>query len=150
MKTKLLKSFGVLLAVGCGVCVARAEDAATSTIRHSYLVCGGKTAIIGEDGKVEWETAGGSADGFVLANGNVLVAWGNRVEEQTREKKVVFSYKLSPENKEIGTTARLYNGDTLVTEKGPHPRGLEVDPQGKIVLEFPLQPETDNSHMQTR
>jgi hypothetical protein len=27
---------------------------------------------------------------------------------------------------------------------------LEVDPQGEIVIEVPLQPETDNNHMQTR
>ena len=50
----------------------------------------------------------------------------------------------------IGTTQRLYNGDTLVTELGRKPRLLEVNNQGKIVMEFPLQPETDNAHLQTR
>jgi hypothetical protein len=150
MQSKIVKLFGVSLVLGCSLCVAHSEDSTTPTIRHSYLVLGGKTAIIGEDGKVEWEAAGGTADGFVLPNGDILAAWGNRVEELTRDKQVVFSYKLSSENKEIGTTQRLYNGDTLITEKGTHPRILEVDPQGKIVLEVPLQPETDNAHMQTR
>ena len=119
-------------------------------IRHSYCVMGTKTAIIDEDGSASWEYAGGSRDGFVLPNGNVLLAFSDRVEEVTREKQVVFSYKLSNPNVEIGTTQRLYNGNTLVTELGARPRILEVSSAGEIVMDIPLQPETDNSHMQTR
>lgn len=130
--------------------IRSAPDPATAAIRHSYLVMGGKTAIISEEGKADWEYAGGTRDGFVLPNGNVLLAWSDRVEEVTREKQVVFSYKRSKENKELGTTQRLYNGNTLVTELGERPRLLEIDPKGNIVLDVPLQPETDNAHMQTR
>lgn len=119
-------------------------------ILHSYLVMGAKTAIIDENGDAIWEHAGGSRDGFVLPNGNVLLAYSDRVEEVTRDKQVVFSYKRSNLNGEIGTTQRLYNGNTLVTELGNRPRLLEVSPKGDIVLEIPLQPETDNTHMQTR
>lgn len=126
--------------------VLRAQD----PIQHSYLVLGAKTAIIGEDGKAVWEYAGGSRDGFVLPNGHVLLAYSNRVEEVTPKSEVVFSYKLDPANKEIGTAQRLYNGNTLVTELGPNPRLLEVDPQGAIAAQIALQPETDNAHMQTR
>ncbi len=148
----LLRQFAcVLIAVGWSLSLVRsADDAATSAIRHSYLVMGAKTAIIGEDGNVEWEYKGGSRDGFVLPNGNVLLAYSDRVEEVTKDKQPVFSYKRSTENKEIGTTQRLYNGNTLVTELGVRPRLLEVSPQGTIVLDMPLQPETDNAHMQTR
>lgn len=127
-----------------------ADEATPPTIRHSYLVLGGKTAIIGEDGKAAWEYHGGSRDGFVLPNGNVLLAYGDRVVEVTREKQVVFTYQRSKENGEIGTAQRLYNGNTLATELGAKPRLLEVDPKGNIVLDVPLQPETDNAHMQTR
>lgn len=129
------------------VTVVAAEDA---PIRHSYLVMGGKTAIIGEDGRALWEYRGGSRDGFVLPGGNVLLAFSDRVEEVTPGKQVVFSYDRSPENSEIGTTQRLYNGNTLVTELGKRPRLIEVDARGKIVQEIALQPETDNAHMQTR
>lgn len=45
---------------------------------------------------------------------------------------------------------RLENGNTLITELGKKPRLMEVDREGKIVVEVPLQPETDNAHMQTR
>ena len=40
--------------------------------------------------------------------------------------------------------------NTLITELGVKPRLMEVDADGKIALEFPLQPETKNGHMQTR
>ena len=136
------------------------QSQAQDKVSHSYLVLGSKTAIIAEDGSVSWEYAGGSRDGFVLPNGNVLIAFGNRVEEVTPKKEIVFSYSLDPSNKEIGTAERLYNGNTLITELGPNPRLLEVasrsdQPQagslhGPIVNEVRLEPETDNAHMQTR
>ena len=143
----LLLSVGFLTSL---VPIASAEEVAAAAIRHSYLVMGGKTAIISEEGKVEWEYDGGSRDGFVLPNGNVLIAYSDRVVEVTREKQVIFSYQKSPENSEIGTTQRLYNGNTLITELGAKPRLLEVNGKGEIVNTVVLQPETDNAHMQTR
>jgi hypothetical protein len=142
--TRLLQI--LVVAATLTTCARAAEPA----IRHSYLVLGGRTAVIGEDGQPLWEYRGGTRDGFVLPNGNRLLAWSDRVEEVTPGKQVVFSYDRSPENREIGTTQRLYNGNTLVTELGAKPRLLEVDPKGMVVHEFPLQPETDNAHMQTR
>ncbi len=127
-----------------------APSPAPGAIRHAYLVMGAKTAIISESGQPDWEYRGGSRDGFVLPNGNVLLAYSDKVEEVTREKQVVFSYTRAKENSEIGTTQRLYNGNTLVTELGTRPRLLEVKADGSIVREVPLQPETDNAHMQTR
>ncbi|MEZ6106893.1 MAG: hypothetical protein R3B96_12425, partial [Pirellulaceae bacterium] len=124
---------------------------ADEPIRHSYLVMGAKTAIIDEEGQVVWEYTGGSRDGFVLPSGNVLLAFADRVEEVDREGNKLWSYALDPKNREIGTTQRLYNGNTLITELGPHPRLIEFDGrEGTIRDEFPLQPETDNAHLQTR
>lgn len=151
MNMKPIQSALLLLALAGSVTPIRAaDDAASPVIRHSYLVMGGKTAIIGEDGKATWEYDGGSRDGFVLPGGSALLAYSDRVVEVTRDKQVVFSYQRSKENSEIGTTQRLYNGNTLVTELGSRPRLLEVSPQGNIVLDVPLQPETTNAHMQTR
>jgi hypothetical protein len=127
-----------------------AEATAPSPIKHSYLVMGARTAIIGEDGQVAWEYKGGTRDGFILPNGHLLAAWADRVEEVSPSKQVVATYVRSAENSEIGTVQRLYNGNTLVTELGKRPRLLEVDARGKIVRDVPLQPETDNAHMQTR
>lgn len=141
----ILKSISALL-----VLATTALAADPPAIRHSYLVMGGNTAIIDEDGKAAWEYAGGTRDGFVLPNGNLLLAFSDRVEEVTRDKKIVFSYQRSKENSEIGTTQRLANGHTLITELGVRPRLMEVNPKGEVVVDFPLQPETENAHMQTR
>jgi hypothetical protein len=150
MLSRFFRLLFAVLALGWQVHARGAEGSTELIIRHSYLVLGGKTAIIGEDGMAQWEYHGGSRDGFVLPNGNVLIAFADRVEEVTREKQIIFSYKRSKENGELSTAQRLYNGNTLVTELGSRPRLLEVSPQGNIVLDVPLQPETDNVHMQTR
>ncbi|MBT4724088.1 MAG: hypothetical protein HOB29_03925, partial [Planctomycetaceae bacterium] len=70
-----------------------------SGIRHSFLVTGSITAIIGEDNRVKWQVPGSSRDGFVLPNGNVLVSIANSAREYTRDGKLVFEYKLDPVNK---------------------------------------------------
>jgi hypothetical protein len=151
MSRPTLRSACLGLVTLCGhFDAAAAPSPAPGAIRHAYLVMGAKTAIIGESGQPEWEYRGGSRDGFVLPTGNVLLAYSDKVEEVTREKQVVFSYTRAKENSEIGTTQRLYNGNTLVTELGSRPRLLEVKADGSILREVPLQPETDNAHMQTR
>lgn len=133
--------------------LALGTDSRAIEIRHSLFIAGPEfTGIIDESGKEIWNAGQtGARDGFVLPNGNVLIAWSNQVQELTRaDKQVVFQYHLSAENAEIGTAQRLPDGHTLVTELGARPRLLEVDPTGKIVIDVPLQPETDNGHMQTR
>ncbi|HEY1064970.1 MAG TPA: hypothetical protein VGE52_02625 [Pirellulales bacterium] len=129
-----------------------ALDSRADEIRHSFFVAGPSfTGIIDEAGNEAWDAGKPAArDGYVLPNGNVLIAWSGEVKELTRDKEVVFQYVKSSENREIGTVERLENGNTLITELGPKPRLLEVDAAGKIALEFPLKPETDDAHMQTR
>ena len=132
-------------------------DSATSglvaaDIRHSFFLAGPSfTGIIDEEGNEVWNAGrAGARDGYVLPNGHVLIAWSDEVKEFTRDKQVLFHYRKSSQNKEIGTAQRLENGNTLITELGTAPRLLEVTPNGEIAIEFPLQPETDNAHMQTR
>jgi len=147
---QLMQSLATLVVLGSLVCGAEPGD--QTPIRHSFFIAGPTfTGIIDEEGKESWDAGRPAArDGYVLPNGNVLVAWSDVVQEFTRDKKVVFQYKKAAENSEIGTAERLGNGRTLITELGKKPRLLEVDAEGQIVLQFPLQPETDNAHMQTR
>ncbi|MEO1529043.1 MAG: hypothetical protein AAFX06_26790 [Planctomycetota bacterium] len=141
LRTSLL--FGLLLT---------ASLASGQSIKHSVFIAGPSfTGILDEEGNVDWDSGrGGARDGWVLPSGNVLIAWNNVVKEMTRDKKVVFEYKLDPANKEIGTAQRLGNGNTLITELGSKPRLLEVRPDGSFAVEFTLKPETNNAHMQTR
>lgn len=127
---------------------SRAEDA---PIRHSFFVAGAMTGIVSEDLEVVWDSGrGGARDGQVLEDGTVLVCWSNEIREFDPARNVAWTYRLDPRNKELGTVQRLPDGRTMLTELGPSPRLLEVDREGKILLEVPLQPETDNYHMQTR
>jgi hypothetical protein len=133
--------------LSCSVSI-QAEDG----IRHSFFIAGPTfTGIIDEDGKEAWNAGVPAArDGFVLSNGNILIAWTAEVKEFTRDKQVVFHFVRSPENREIGTVQRLADGRTLITELGAKPRILEVDPTGRIAMDVALLPETDKPHMQTR
>ncbi len=147
-----MKHFLSKLTLFC-VCAAHIHSVATAEeIQHSFFVAGPTfTGIIDEDGTEIWDAnKKGARDGYVLANGNVLIAWGDEVKEFQSDKTVVFHYLKSELNQEIGTVARLENGNTLITELGGKPRLLEVNAEGKILVEVLLQPETENAHMQTR
>jgi len=134
------------------VCGFHSALAAEEPMRHSFFIAGPSfTGIIAEDDSEEWNSGkAGARDGYILPNGHALIAWSDEVKEITRDHDVVFHYAKSADNKELGTVQRLENGNTLITELGSKPRLLEVASDGSIVLEVPLQPETDNAHMQTR
>lgn len=131
--------------------IAPGKQSSTSGIKHSFIVFGKTTAIFNEYSQATWVGPRGTRDGEVLANGNVLVSTHAIAREYKKGTyEVVWSYKLDKRNSELGTVNRLENGNTLVVERGPIPRILEVDSNGRIVVEVPLQPETVNAHMQTR
>jgi hypothetical protein len=122
-------------------------------IRHSLFIAGPDfTGIVDEQGQETWNAGrAGARDGYVLSNGNVLVAWADEVKEfRAGTQEVVFRYGLSKDNQEIGTVVRLDSGNTMITELGGKPRLLEVNSKGEVGVDVPLAPETDNAHMQTR
>jgi hypothetical protein len=124
----------------------------TVPITHSFFIAGPQfTGIIGESGEVIWDAKkSGARDGYVLKNGNILICWADEVREYSKDKRVILTYKKPEQNIELGTAVRLANGRTMITESGPKPRIIEIDRKGIIVKSIPLQPETDNIHMQTR
>ena len=141
-----------LIAVLLGMLGLCAPNSVADSPRHAIFIAGPTfTGILDEQGQVAWDTGKPAArDGFILPSGNALIAWKDEVLELTRDKQTVFHYARSEENSEIGTVERLANGNTLVTELGRKPRLLEISPAGKVEVNVPLQPETDNAHMQTR
>jgi len=151
-----LLAAGNCLAIGDQVAIEpRSEvpfgrQVSATGIRHAFLITGSTTAILDEESHVAWQVKRPSRDGFVLPSGNVLVSHGDEAIEYQRDGKIVFRYKLSAENKELGTAVRLADGSTMLVERGPLPRLVEVDVDGKILRQIPLEPESDNAHMQTR
>jgi hypothetical protein len=127
-------------------------------ITHSFIGVGkaNKTVIVGEDGKVEWKFNMPASDGWVLPNGNILLALygtkgypnGGVVEVERKTKKIVFSYK--GQQKEISTVLALPNDKFLVTELGPEPRAIVINRKGEILKKTLLQCQKGNAHMQTR
>ncbi len=117
----------------------------------------GRVAIVGKDGKIEWEVEckHSSHDIAMLDNGNLLLHTGHTtIVEMTPEKKVVWQYEARPKagysgRIEIHAFQRLADGLTMVAESGNR-RIVEVDKEGKIVKEIGLQVDHPDPHRDTR
>jgi hypothetical protein len=134
---------------------ARADDEPKNKITHAFLATGADTYIVNGDGKITWQYPHGSRDGWVLSNGNVLLALsqskkypGGAAVEVTRDNKALFEFKGT--QSEVNTVQAVEKDQFLITEAGAKPRLLEVNRDGKIVVEIPLQAQTKNHHLQTR
>ena len=141
------------LSVIWAVTVCTAAWAEESAISHSFLATGQETFIVDGAGKTTWSYPKSTRDGWVLPNGNILLALsksndGGSVVEVTREGKVVFEFKGT--QSEVNTAQMLENGNILLTEAGAKPRLLEVTREGKIAVEVALQAQTKDHHLQTR
>lgn len=145
--------------LGCLAFVAASTRAAAadlpSTIRHSFLATGGHTRIVAEDGTETWSYPASTRDGWVLKNGNRLLAVskgkefpGGGIVELTPQGEVKAKWAGTQE--EVNTVVALPRGGYMVTEAGPKPRILELDRDLKITLEVPIQCQLTNFHMQTR
>lgn len=122
---------------------------------HAFLATGAETYIMGADGKVRWTHARGSRDGWVLPDGNVLLAVnrdgdfpGGGVVLVTPDGEGTVLFKGT--QAEVNTCQPLPDGRVLLTEAGPKPRLLEIDRAGKILVDVPLQAQTKDTHLQSR
>lgn len=128
---------------------------AADPIKHGFLATGGETFIVDESGKTTWKYSHSTRDGWMLENGNVLLALskskaypGGAVVEVDRNGKTLFEFKGT--QAEVNTVQPLDGGTVLLTEAGDKPRVLEVDRAGKVVAEIAIQAQTKDHHLQTR
>ena len=147
-----VRTIALLLAALALPSAARGAD---EKITHGFLATGAETYIVDGTGKRTWSYPHSTRDGWVLPNGNVLLAMskskeypGGAVVEVTKDGKTVFEFKGT--QAEVNTAQRLEGGNTLLTEAGDKPRILEVDAKGKIVVDVPIQAQTKDTHLQTR
>jgi hypothetical protein len=144
-----------------GASVIRAAEttgiqASDTGIKHSFLVCGAVTAVIGEDSKPSATYAYSTRDGYILPNGNLLLAvskskefpGGGIIEYSFDGKENLFLWKGT--QSEVNSAQDVGDGHIVTTEAGPKPRLLEMDRAGKTLVEFPLQCQAGNAHMETR
>lgn len=151
MLTRLSCSLLAALAVAA---TAHAADPADK-ITHTLLITGGETYIRDAAGKTVWSYPHSTRDGWVLDNGNLLLALSTSKEhphgaavEVNRDNKVVWSFEGT--QSEVNTVQPLADGRVLLTEAGNKPRILEVDRAGKVVVEVPIDAQTKDHHLQTR
>jgi len=118
----------------------------------------GRVAIIGEDGKTEWDyKIGPLHDLHVLPNGHVLLqtSWTDVAEVNPANNEIVWRYdaKSRPENKdkalEIHAFQRLANGTTMVAESGPG-NVVEIGADLKLVHSMSVQVTQPDAHRDTR
>ena len=141
----------LVMAIGFAFSATYADD--NAKITHAFLTTGGETYLQDGDGKVLWSFPKSTRDGWVLPNGNLLLAVsrsndGGSVVEVTREGKTVFEFKGT--QSEVNTVQALENGNILLTEAGDKPRLLEVTREGKIAVEVPIQAQIKDHHLQSR
>lgn len=143
---------------GAAASLAAADEkaqTAPNAPRHAFLATGAETYIMGADGNVRWTYPRGSRDGWVLADGNILLAVnrdsdfpGGGVVLVTPDGKETVLFKGTQD--EVNTVQPLAGGNVLLTEAGPKPRLLELDPAGKILAEVPIDAQTKDTHLQSR
>lgn len=118
----------------------------------------GRIAIINEQGKTAWEAKIGPLhDLHLLPNGHILFqkSWTEVVELDRASGETVWKYDAlagtsKPKSRvEIHAFQRLPDGSTMIAESG-RSRIIEVNPQGEIVHEIPLQVSEPHPHRDTR
>src|SRR5205823_3526896 len=91
-----------------------------------------RLAIVGADGKLEWEIKIGAIhDAQLLPNGHVLLQQGwTKVQEVAPDQKVVWEYDAARANEgkpvQVHAFQRLADGLTMIAESGPA-RIIELD-----------------------
>jgi hypothetical protein len=146
------------LALALSIAFAATATRAAEPVAHRVLAADkGKVAIVGVDGKVEWEFANGCEchDLWLLPNGNVLLALSlTTVGEVTPDKKTVWKYEAKPKSGykgrvEVHGFQPLPDGRVMVAETGNR-RIVEVDLAGSIVKEVPLTVNKPDPHRDNR
>jgi len=142
---------------------SHAADPAAGSRR--ILVCGSRTAIVDitpdrPEGVVTWSWPAASREGWVLPDGNVLLALskgGDTPKGAAVEIKPGMDgatdeivWRADGTQDEVNSIQKTPEGTYVLTEAGPNPRLLEIAADGTVNVEFPLACQKPNAHMQSR
>jgi len=151
----LIQTIAHLAALATCLLSSTSRTANAQEVSHSFLACGGKTYIMEVDGEPSWIYPAATRDGYVLDDGTIVLTLS-----QSKQHSGGAVIKIAPGGEETliwkGTQSEVNSaqptadGTFVITEAGDNPRLLEVDAEGKVILEFPLACQKKNHHMQTR
>lgn len=143
-----------ILAAALTVCAVSAAYA-----QHRLVTQGNdRLAIVGSDGKIEWQMPwGGIHDLHVLANGNLMVQQGASkiVEIDRKQREVVWEYDSAVSNGNAGKRVEVHSfqpledGRVMIAESGPA-RIIEIDRAGKLLHTVKLKVDHPHPHTDTR
>ena len=117
-----------------------------------------KLAIVGRDGRVEWQMPwGGIHDVHVLPGGNIMVQQGaSKVVEIDRDRQeIVWAYDSAISNGNAGRPVEVHafqplgDGRVMIAESGPA-RIIEIDRAGKLLHTVRLKVDHPGPHTDTR
>ena len=145
-------------------CLNAMAFAAEPTSRR-ILTCGKRTVLLKitpehPAGRVEWSHPANTREGWVLPDGNILLALskggdtprGGAVEIKRgmdgKPDEVVWRYEGTQD--EVNSIQKTPEGTYVLSEAGPNPRLLEIAADSAIKAEIPLACQKHNHHMQTR
>lgn len=145
--------------VAAGIFIPGTATADAASPSHSFMAFGNETRLVDASGHTVWTYPASTRDGYVLPNGHLLLALSKSdahphgaVAEVGRNPDNTFSnYFVWEGTQSEVNTAQSVGGDRiLATEAGDHPRIVELDRSGKVVVEVPLKCQTSNHHMESR
>ena len=129
---------------------------ATEAVTHRFLACGKQTYIMEADGKASWTYPASTRDGYVLDDGRIMLVLSKSkkhkggavvfVDPKTDEETILWEGTQA----EVNSAQLTESGTVVITEAGKKPRLLEIDADGKVIVEFPLKCQKKNIHLQTR
>lgn len=144
----------------CAILIILQPTYSQEPTKHRVLAADretGKMAIIGLDGKVEWEWENKHDvhDLHLLPNGNILTHTSHTtLVEINPKKEIVWKYESKPKpgyygKIEVHAFQRMPNGNTMIAESG-NCRIIEVTPAGRIAKECRLEVINIHPHRDTR
>lgn len=147
----------ILIATIVAACIVVPAHAALA--QHPLVTQGnGKLALVGKEGKIEWEMKwGGIHDLHVLPGGNIMVQEGAAkvVEIDVKKREVVWSYNSAEQNGNKGKPVEVHafqplgEGRVMIAESGPA-RLIEINRDGKLLKEIKLKVDHPHPHTDTR
>lgn len=103
-------------------------------------------------GKIVWRYNRTTRDGWLLPDGNILLAVAPTSDENAKvvevDRELREQFKWQSDQEDIASVQRLGNGNTLIAEVGKNPRVIEVNKEGEIQVTVLLKAQTSNLALQ--
>ncbi len=130
-------------------------SSATADTTHGFIAFGQRTYRVDDQGQTTWTYPHATRDGYQLADGQIILTLnkGKRYSggavisiATDGQESLIWQGTQS----EVNSAQPTDTGTFVITEAGNNPRLLEVNRSGKVLVEFPLQCQKENHHLQTR